>query len=133
MFINHDLETTPLQVFTNTELKRSDFVSMKFESGMYFRVEFCCTRFLTDLCGYPPFPPHLPEEVHKIWTISRTKEALTVLCNGVEVLNLVYAEVDKGCSMRWSKSSTKIMFRNDDLSSDYMKTLSPGKYESRYI
>ena len=71
----------------------------------------------------------MPEETNKIWTIRRTNEALTVLCNGVEVLNLVYAEVDKYCHRKWSKTSAQFMLENGDLSSDYTKSINPGKTE----
>ena len=124
--IEHDLEVTPLQIITNTKLGETDKVRLFFENIGKITIEFLHRRFSADLCGYRSFPANLPVETIKIWTISRTKEALTILCNGVEVLNLVYAEYDKYCARNWSKSTTKILFLVDDLSSDYMKTLSPG-------
>ena len=84
-------------------------------------------RFYTESCGQYSFSPQLPVETIKIWTISRTKEALTILCNEVEVLNLIYAEYDKYCVRGWSKSSTKIKFVNGDRASDYEKSLSVGR------
>ena len=84
-------------------------------------------RFFTESCGHYSFSPQLPVETIKKWTISRTKEALTILCNGVEVLNLVSAEYDKYCARGWSKSSTKIKFMNGDMASDYEKSLSVGR------
>ena len=74
----------------------------------------------------------MPEEKNKIWTISRTKEALTVLCNRVEVLNLVYAEVDKYCHRKWSKTSAKIKFISNDQASDYMRSMHPGIFHDLF-
>ena len=125
--INHDLETTPLQIITNTEPGNTDQALLYLANIGRLRVEFQRSRFYIETCGYRYFPPHMPEETNKIWTISRTKEALTILCNGVEVLNLVYAEVDKYCQRKWSKNSATFMLENGDLSSDYIKSMIPGK------
>ena len=124
--IEQDLEVTPLQILTNTKLEGHDQAQLYFESIGRIKLEFRYRRFSFHYCGYRLFPGHLPVETIKTWTISRTKEALTILCNGVEVLNLVYAEYDKYCSRTWSKSSTKIKFENGDSASDYMQFLSQG-------
>ena len=36
------------------------------------------------------FPKSPPEEVEKVWTFTKTSTALTVSCNGVEVLSVVF-------------------------------------------
>ena len=89
-------------------------------------IEIGRRRFYIHNCGHHSFP-NLPEDLNKEWTISKTKEALTILCNGVEALNLVYDEVDIYCTRTWSKSATKINFRNSDKASDYRRTLQRGK------
>ena len=129
--INHNLETTALQILTNSELGTSDIVYLGIRNIAMIHIEYRPRRFTIPSCGlYQKFPPHLPVEVNKVWTISRTKEALTILCNGVEVLNLVYAEINKYCTRSWSKSSSMINFRSDDLTSDYIKSLSKGRRTS---
>ena len=127
MYIEQDLETTPLQIITNTKPGITDQVLLNLANIGRLRVEFQRSRFYIDTCAYRPFPPNMPEEKNKIWTISRTKEALTILCNRVEVLNLVYAEHNKYCNRKWSKTSANFMFENGDLSSDYTKSINPGK------
>ena len=127
VFIEQDLETTPLQIITNTKPGITDKVLLNLANIGRLSVEFQRSRFYIDTCGYHSFPPYMPEETNKIWTISRTKEALTVLCNRVEVLNLVYAEYNKYCRRKWSKTSANFMFENGDLSSDYAKSMNPGE------
>ncbi|KAL5248875.1 hypothetical protein ACHWQZ_G017909 [Mnemiopsis leidyi] len=124
--INHDLETTPLQIITNTLLRQTDKVHVYVQHIGTIQISFQHRRFYILSCGDYEFPSDLPAERDKIWTISRTKEALTILCNGVEVLNMVYAEFDKYCTRAWSQSSALIEFRSDDLASDYTKSLSQG-------
>ena len=126
--INLDLEITPLQIMTNTLLGHSDNVRIYIVGvNGFITINFRHKIFQIDTCGHYAFPSHLLEERIKIWTISRTKEALTVLCNGVEVLNMVYAEYDKYCTRKWTKDSTIIKLWSDDLASDYMRILSEGK------
>ena len=75
---------------------------------------------------------NLPEAVYKEWTISKTQETLTVLCNGVEVINLVYAEVTvEPCSATWSKNVTKIQFTDSDTASDLRKYQTLGMQNLR--
>ena len=70
---------------------------------------------------------NLPEAVQREWVFIKTKRALTILCNGEEVVNLVYAEVSDYCTSRWSRKVTKIRFYNHDTASDYWKPVTQGK------
>ena len=126
--INLDLEITPLQIMTNTLLGHADFVKF-YVVGVngFITISFRHRRFEINTCGNYAFPSHLPEETIKMWTISRTKEALTILCNGVLVLNMVYAEYDIYCTRKWTIDSTIIKLWSDDLASDYMRILSEGQ------
>ena len=67
-----------------------------------------------------------PADVNKEWTFTKTKEALTILCNGVEVVNLVYAEQYHYCTKRWSKDVTKIRFHSHDSASVRWKPVTQG-------
>ena len=69
---------------------------------------------------------NLPAAVNKEWIFTKTKEALTILCNGVEVVNLVYAAVHNYCKKIWSRNVTKIRFRSDDTASDFWKSVIRG-------
>ena len=79
-------------------------------------------------CGRHLFPTATYELVEgtKIWTISRTKEALSILSNDVEVLNLVFADVALPCPEVWSRSSEIIIFHSSDLASEYIRYSSQG-------
>ena len=126
--MDHNLEKVPLQILSNVKLGESSYIYLMVENIGFLRIEFMFKRFGIHPCGNYAFPSNLPVEVNKIWTISRTKEALTILCNGVEVLNLVYIEDDMNCFRAWSKDSTKITFGSQDDASDYAKSLGQGKF-----
>ena len=96
------------------------------------RIDFKHKRFYIDSCSWYEFV-NLPEDLHKEWTISKTKEALTILCNGVEVLNLFYDEVDIYCTRLWSKATSQITFMNDDSASDNWRPLLEGKITNYII
>ena len=127
--MDHNLEKVPLQILSNVKLGEFLYIHLVVENIGFLRIEFRYKRFsIYPSCGNHAFPSNLPVEINKIWTISRTKEALTILCNGVEVLNLVYIEVDMNCFRAWSKDSTKITFGSQDDASDYAKSLGQGKF-----
>ena len=123
--IDHDLETTPLQVLTNTVVGQHGAVNLELPGFGKIRIDFRSRRFQIDRCGYHAFQ-NLPDSLNKEWTISKTKEALTILCNAVEVLNLVYDEVDVYCTRIWSRDVTKIKFKNDDQASEKWRPLLRG-------
>ena len=130
--IDHDLEATPLKILTDTALGINDFVNLLVMSLGKIRIDFKHKRFSIDSCGSYGFV-NLPEDLNKEWTISKTKEALTILCNGVEVLNLVYDEVDIYCTRLWSKATSQIRFMNDDSASDNWRPLLEGKITNYII
>ena len=128
MEIAHDLVVTPLQIITNTKPKEVDSVNLEVRDKARILISFGSQQFIIGTCGRYGFPLNMPVETNKIWTISRTKEALTILCNGVEVLNLVYAEHNKYCHRLWSKTSTKLKFISNDQASDYMRSMHTGMF-----
>ena len=127
--MDHDLEATPLQILTyiarvgdgeKVSLNVENIGQIVFDFGWKYR------GFHIQSCGRHLFPTHELVEGTKIWTISRTKKALSLLSNDVEVLNLVFAELTESCVKTWSGSSTKIIFTTDDLASDYKRSLIQG-------
>ena len=117
--IDHDLEATPLKILTDTALGINDFVNLLVISLGKIRIDFKHKRFSIDSCGSYGFV-NLPEDLNKEWTISKTKEALTILCNGVEVLNLVYVDSSEAnCESTWSRDGAQVKFGSDDQASDY--------------
>ena len=81
-----------------------------------------CTSYFTDLPVQPPV------EVDKIWTFAKTKSAFIITCNGVEVLNYLFADsVRNYCVSQWGSDIVEeIEFSSDhDTASDFYKA---GKY-----
>ena len=128
VYVNHDLKESPIEILTTTKSGVVENIILEVQHIGKIKVESQRKRFSVDSCGHRDFPTHLPKEKNKIWTISRTKEALTILCNGVEVLNLVYAEVDKYCHRLWSKTSAKLKLISSNQASDYMRSFQPGNF-----
>ena len=119
--IDHDLEAIPLQVLTNTVVGKEDVVNLELPGVGKIRIDFRYRRFQIDRCGLYSFQS-LPDSLNKEWTISKTKEALTIQCNGVEVLNLVYVDsTNSQCQIIWSKDVSQVKFKSDDRASDYFR------------
>ena len=120
--INHNLETEQLQIITNTLPGKHESVMLLVNNIGTLSIEFHHRRFWVQNCGTHAFPSSLPAERDKQWTISKTKDVLTILCNGIEVLNLVYSDwTDSSCSNVWKKETTSFKFRSDDTASDYYR------------
>eukprot|EP00116_Pleurobrachia_bachei_P012651 sb/3472913/ len=100
-----DLEGTPLQIKTNSTLDSGDqvmrmqlydknnsqlgTVGVKFSSPMQYRIGHCIEDW-EDLLVQPTV------EVEKILTIIKTKTALIIICNNVEVMNYLFADSSNG-------------------------------------
>ena len=98
-YIPWDLETTPLQVKTDSTAGSNDRifvamfdkdrnwlanVGMKFSSPMQYWINYCYSL------GNLPVQP--PVEVDKIWTITKTDTNIIITCNNVEVLNYLFVD-----------------------------------------
>ena len=142
-YINYDLETFPLQIKTNSEKGSGEKVEVYFKSseGSYsggiqlfftspsqYRLTWCTliANFQTDL----------PSETDKVWTVIFSRASgeirLVIICNNVEVVNLVISNTTCNDSEvshlngLWSKGVKRINFHSahGDTASDYYR---PGK------
>ena len=136
-----DLETTPLEIKTNSTLGSKDkvfvwfFTTQREEAGAV-GISFSSTPkyYLTYCSTYRTnFPSNLPGEVDKIWRITLDKTAgirVKIHCNGVEVLNVLIS--DNTCSYSnwrkyWSRDVEYIFFESSwDSVSDYYRVGKPG-------
>ena len=136
-----DLETTPLEIKTNSTLGSGDKVRLYFFNSKRkwaggFRIHFSSTlQYLLDFCNlinhYTNFPSNPPTAVHKVWRISLTRTSsarLQVHCNNVEVLNLLPSET---CDMSdwedfWSREVEEIVFDTLDTASDFSRPYQQG-------
>ena len=135
MWINYDLENSPLQIKTDRPLGSDEGVKVWFSNAggdyaggviftfpsMYQLVS--CSSSRTD------FPNGLPTERDKIWTISLTRASGTVRviihCNNFEVLNVVLSDTTCGYSRwseMWSRNVEKIFFPSYDKASEFYRS-----------
>ena len=132
-----DLETTPLEIRTNTELRSNEEMFVWFLTadgegavgGLQIFLSYTGPMYYIFYCSSSRtnFPSNLPTEVDKIWRITLDKTAgirLQIHCNGVEVLNVLLSDNTCGESYWgkfWSKDVDNIYFRPsfDTVSLDY--------------
>ena len=132
--ISWDLEGTPLQIKTDSAMGSGDqialFMSDK-DSGyigylnvlFYSTVESTMTYQFGYCADWTYLPVQPPEEMDKIWTITKTETALIIICNEVEVLNYLFADSsDSRCGTEWGRDVEKIMFdKESDKASDFYR------------
>lgn len=103
MIIDWDLEDTPLEIKTNSELGSNKHVSLYFysEGGATaggVRLKFSTTLqygllYCTKSSSNLPTTP--PSSVDKIWRITLNRDSgirVKIACNGVKVLNMLVSE-----------------------------------------
>ena len=56
------------------------------------------------------FSTTLPSEQEKIWTITKTDTALIIMCNGIEVVEVIYTNYAEACGDAWNSDVAMIMF-----------------------
>ena len=136
VFIEWDVESTPLEIRTNSVLGSDDRVYVTFFSAggeyagdvqFYFASTLqywlgWCTQSWTNL------PVTAPSANDKVWRITLTKTAgvrVVIHCNEVEVLNTLISEAtcsDSRWSTYWNNDVTKIKFESSDTASDGYKS-----------
>ena len=138
MKINFDLESSPLEIKTDSVLGSEEKVRVKFLSAQGdvaggIALQFSsvmkywflrCSTMLTE------FDPGLPTEKIKVWRISLSRflgeRHVVVHLNGVKVLRFVPS--DSNCpkdyvwSLDWSRDVKGIEFRPTDTASDLYRT-----------
>ena len=111
MDINFDLENSPLQIKTDSEVGSNEEVSVGFFSrysytgGVVLSFSSPPRYQLLKCTSLTNFTTNLPSETDKVWTITKSKVSgeirVVIHCNDKEVLNVVMS--DTMCSYsRWS-------------------------------
>ena len=129
-----DLESTPLEIRTNSVLGSNDMVNVYFYSAKGEYAGAVSLRFTYTLqydlgwCrSWTTLPVTPPSATDKVWRISLTRTAgvrLVIHCNDVEVLNTLLSQATcsySGWSTYWNRDVTKIMFLPSDKASDYYR------------
>ena len=130
-WINYDLEDSPFQIRTESEVGSGKKIFVDFyTAGEDFAggVELYLTsspRYVINKCStkWTEFPIGLPEEKDKVWTLTLTKTSdtrLTIHCNNKEVLNIEMSSSTCGSSSWntiWRRDMEKIKFPSGDTAS----------------
>ncbi|XP_063675489.1 uncharacterized protein LOC134812180 [Bolinopsis microptera] len=134
--IEWDLESTPLEIRTDSVLGSDDQVYVHFysASGIYagaVRLEFTSTpQYWLRYCSssLANFPVKLLSTADKVWRFTLTRTAgvrLVIHCNDEEVVNTVLSEStcgDSAWAWTWTRDVGKIKFWSGDTASDYYGT-----------
>ena len=122
--IEFDINSTPLQLYTDSEIGSGDVmwvqftqsnsemvvgISVKFDSEPSYHIGKCVTE-RTEI------PKNkLGENKNRNWTIEKKGRRLKLSCNGVEIFNYdtESSEIWQ-CRARWSKDYDSFRFRDDD-------------------
>ena len=135
--INYDLENSPLQIRTDSEIRSYEKVDVWFynaqdePAGGAILIFTSPPLYTLSWCSTSILPTALPSETDKVWAITLTRSSGTpsvvIHCNNKEVLNVMLS--DSTCSSSdwrdyWSKDVEKIKFVSGDTASDYYR---PGK------
>ena len=140
VYIDYDINTTPLEIRSDSELGSGDQVLVYFYTsrrdyagGVWFRLT-SPPQYYIYFCNYfTNFPTDLPTARVKVWRItvirSSGKSGLQILCNGEEVLNTVLSYsvcTSSSWNTYWNKDIAKIEFLSFDSMSDYYRPYRPG-------
>ncbi|XP_063688735.1 uncharacterized protein LOC134821851 [Bolinopsis microptera] len=132
--IEWDLESTPLEIKSNSELGSNDnvlYVTFYSAWGMFaggLWLDLASPLYSLQFCtSFKKFAVNPPSTADKVWRITLTRTAgvrVVVHCNEVEVLNILLS--DQSCtetkwSKYWNRLVTKIKFRKADSASDYYR------------
>ena len=133
-----DLETTALEIKTNSTLGSGDKADVNFYSkakgdlaGGFYIIFTATPQYQLLRCSPSPrnFPTRLPTAAQKVWRIVLTTTSgprIRMLCNGEEVLNIRLSDTvcsDKNWKKNWEKSVANIDFHPLDTLSDFYRAI----------
>ena len=141
VFIDFDLENSPLEIKTDSTLGSGEEIRIKFigdqgdedhAAGLVIRFGtsisyrlWKCFKSETNNKDFPVVPPSKNDKIWKIKRISAERR-LVIHCNEVEVLNVVLSEETCDTSVwntaRWEKTATKIRFGGSDTASVFYRS-----------
>ena len=129
--IEWDLQSTPLEIRTNSVLGSYEMARVFFYSAGGWPAGRVSLQFTVDLQYFPGgcsnswiyLPVTPPSATEKVWRIAVTRTAgvrLVIHCNEVRVLNLLLSSTcsDSDWSIIWNRDVKKIEFWVEDNASD---------------
>ena len=138
--INHDLESTPLKIKTNTDILNGEEESIRvlfndlnedmaghviidIRQTNTYKVKYCMTSWET-------FTWDTNTEVDKVWTITKESgPSIKIECNGELIKHLVMSDStcdDSQWSLVWNRDVSKMRFSSSDRASDFYFGLAAG-------
>ena len=131
LMMDWDLESTPLEIKTNSLLGSGDKISLHFKSSVGdpsgLEVRFSSPpKLWISFCSIDAgnFPTSLPTAIDKVWRITLNKNTgirLQIHCNEVEVLDLLLSEYvcpDSKWREYWGGDIVIVEFTVTDTASD---------------
>ena len=147
--IYHDIETTPLEIRTDSVFGSRDIMVVRFRDSQGewaggFNIDFTSITpqyFIAWCDGSYNFPTTLPTATVKVWRITVIESSginsVQIHCNGEEVLNYMLSystclHYYNYWTTIWSRDRVQIYFYpGSDTASDYYRPYnSPGNYNS---
>ena len=144
-FIEFDIESAPLQVFTNSEIGSGDVIwiqfadsnkagyvgfVVKFGSNPFYSIGYCVENVQIPLS-------QLGTDKNLIWTIEKDSNTrLKLYCNGAEIADIdTQASSSESCRRLWADDFTGMRFIDGtiinqnlpkDTASDFYRKYKPG-------
>ena len=120
VFYTHDLETTPLQIKTDSAAGSKEKVFVRFYtadekySGGVYLYFYDPPQYWIGWCSSATtnFRVALPAEQTKIWTITETATSVKISCNEVDVLTYTFSDSSRTdeCVLNWNRDTVKMKF-----------------------
>ena len=134
--ISHNLDTTPLQIVTNTKTGAAEEVQLEFDPASGYRkriiLEFSAKTYVTVRDCVWRKEVGLPEKLPVVWTIFRNTKThvMRILQNSDEVVSLDYSS-SGSCKDRseWNdgRRILEFTFKSEDNASDTYRAMPTGK------
>jgi hypothetical protein len=143
VLIDYDVENTPLEIKTNSEVGSNEKMDVYFRSAqgiIAFQIVIFFKSTVQYWIGYcstsaKKFPTTLPSAKEKVFRITLNRKSgirLKIECNEEEMVNVLISGTtctDSRWSKYWSRDVEKIQFFSDDTASDGYRS---GKKLSYY-
>ena len=127
----NDLESTPLQIKTNSTMGSGDEISVELYDPYDSWFGVISLKFDVPWIVYCPQTPvrlsNPPTDVDKIWTFAKTNTEFIISCNGVELLKYDLG-VSNDCvpSIEFIDKRLIMRFSSSDTATDYYRAKGKG-------
>ena len=141
---NHDLESVPLEVKTDSllgsdkKIRTTFFMENIYAGGFVIKLSSPPLYYLFWCIDSPPYikiPTDLPTATQRVWRITVDKSSgvrLKIHCNEEEVINRLISDqtCDPKVSKKWSRDITKVEFESGDTASKFRRSYTGNFIES---